>query len=108
MSDKVLQINDDQFETEVLNATLPVVVDFGASWCGNCQMVAPILDELASEMPNIKFVKIDIDKNSGYAAKLGVMSIPAIFIYKDGEVVFKQVGALPKVELKGIIESYTA
>lgn len=108
MTDKVLQINDDQFETEVIKADKPVVVDFGATWCGPCSMIAPILEELAAEMPEVKFIKVDIDKNSGYAAKLGVMSIPAIFIFKNGEIVGKQVGALPKSELKGMIESYTA
>lgn len=108
MSNKVLQINDDQFESEVIKSDKPVVVDFGATWCGPCSMVAPILEELAGEMPNVKFIKIDIDENAGYAAKLGIMSIPAIFIYKDGEIVAKQVGALPKAELKGMIVSYTA
>ena len=94
MSDKVLQINDDQFEAEVIKSEKPVVVDFGATWCGPCSMVAPILEELAEEMPEVKFIKVDIDKNSGYAAKLGVMSIPAIFVFKEGEIVAKQVGAL--------------
>lgn len=103
---KVLHLNDSDFENEVINSDVPVLVDFWATWCGPCKMIAPSLDELSEEMPNVKFVKIDIDKNSGYAGQLGIMSIPTLLIYKNGEVVGKQVGAIPKDSIKNFIESF--
>ena len=69
MSDKVLHIEDSQFEQEVLNSDKPVFVDFWAQWCGPCKMVGPTIEELAEEMENVKFVKVDIDQNQEYAAK---------------------------------------
>ena len=103
---KVLHLNDSDFENEVINSDVPVLVDFWATWCGPCKMIAPSLDELSEEMPNVKFFKIDIDKNSGYAGQLGIMSIPTLLIYKNGEVVGKQVGAMPKDSIKNFIESF--
>lgn len=105
MSDKIVHLSDDQFETEVINSDKPVLVDFWATWCGPCRMVGPIIEELSEEMPEVKFCKIDIDKNSGYAGKLGVMSIPTLLLYKNGEIVGKQVGALPKEELVSFIKN---
>ena len=103
---KVLHLNDSDFENEVINSDVPVLVDFWATWCGPCKMIAPSLDELSEEMPNVKFVKIDIDNNSGYAGQLGIMSIPTLLIYKNGKVVGKQVGAMPKDSIKNFIESF--
>ena len=105
MSDKVLHISDDDFQNEVVNSDKPVLVDFWANWCGPCKMIGPFIEELAEEMDNVKFVKIDIDKNSEYAAKLGVMSIPNLILYKDGAIINRQVGAPPKNELKAFIEN---
>lgn len=103
---KVLHINDNDFEQEVIKSDLAVLVDFWATWCGPCKMVAPSLDELSEEMPQVKFVKVDIDKNTAYAGQLGIMSIPTMLIYKNGEVVGKQVGAMPKDAIKSFIESF--
>ena len=105
MSDKIIHLNDDQFENEVINSDKPVLVDFWATWCGPCRMVGPIIEDLAEEMSEVKFCKVDIDKNSGYAGKLGVMSIPTLLLYKNGEIVGKQVGALPKEELAAFIKN---
>ena len=105
MSDKVLHIEDSQFEQEVLNSDKPVFVDFWAQWCGPCKMVGPIVEELAEEMENVKFVKVDIDQNQEYAAKYGVMSIHNMMLFKDGNIVNRQIGALPKNELKAFIEN---
>lgn len=103
MSSKILHINDDEFETEVINSDKPVLVDFWATWCGPCKMISPILEELANEIEQVKICKIDIDQNNGYASKLGVMNIPTLFVYKGGEVVAKQIGALTKEDLKNFI-----
>jgi|SRR5574344_1401875 thioredoxin 1 len=105
MSDKVLHIDDSQFENEVLKSDKPVLVDFWAQWCGPCKMVGPFIEELADEMDNVKFVKVDIDKSQEYATKFGVMSIPNILVFKDGNIVNRQIGALPKSELKAFIEN---
>ncbi len=106
MSDKVLHISDADFENEVLKSDRPVLVDFWAPWCGPCKMVGPIVEELAGELENVKFCKIDIDENSAWASKLNIMSIPSLLMYKGGEVVAKQVGAVPKEELKNFITSH--
>lgn len=105
MSDKVLHITDDQFEAEVIKSDKPVLVDFWAPWCGPCKMVGPIIEALAEKMENIKFCKIDIDQNVEWASKLKVMSIPTMVIYKDGEVMASQIGALPEEDLRRFIEA---
>ena len=105
MSDKVLHITDDQFEAEVIKSDKPVLVDFWAPWCGPCKMVGPIIESLAGKMDNVKFCKVDIDQNVEWASKLKVMSIPTMVIYKDGEVMASQIGALPEEELRRFIEA---
>lgn len=105
MSDKVLHITDDQFEAEVIKSDKPVLVDFWAPWCGPCKMVGPIIEALAEKMENVKFCKVDIDQNVEWASKLKVMSIPTMVIYKDGEVMASQIGALPEGDLRRFIEA---
>ncbi len=102
---QVQHISDDQFESEVLQSSTPVLVDFWAPWCGPCRSIAPHLEELSEEMPQVKICKINIDDNTMWAGRLGVMSIPTLIVYKDGESRGKQVGALSKAELKAFIES---
>lgn len=99
----MINVNEDTFEDVVKEGI--TVVDFWAEWCGPCKMLTPILEELDSEMESVKFVKVDADENSGLAARLGVSSIPSVFIFKDGEPVANQVGAKPKVLMKKFIES---
>ena len=105
MSDKVLHITDDQFEAEVIKSDKPVLVDFWAPWCGPCKMVGPIIEALAEKMENVKIGKVDIDQNVEWASKLKVMSIPTMVIYKDGEVMASQIGALPEEDLRRFIEA---
>lgn len=99
----VIEINKENFEQEVLKSDKPVLLDFWASWCGPCRMVSPIIDEIASEHPEIKVGKVNVDEQSELAASFQVMSIPSIFVVKDGKVVKSSVGALPKNQILDMI-----
>lgn len=103
---EVIHVNDDDFEAQVIKSELPVLLDFWAPWCGPCRSITPILEELASEMESVKICKVNIDDNTVWASKFGVMSIPTLLIFKNGEVVGKQIGALRKDDLKAFIESH--
>ena len=93
----VHEFTDANFEQEVLKSDLPVLVYFWAVWCGPCRAIAPIIDELATEYQGkMKVGKLDTDKNQRFAAQLGISSIPAVFLFKDGQVVERLVGARPK------------
>jgi thioredoxin 1 len=93
----LLEITDSTFESEVLQADKPVLVDFWAPWCGPCRMVGPVLDEIAGEkLEAVKIVKINTDENYQFAGKYGVMSLPTLLIFKDGQPVDKLIGAHPK------------
>ena len=95
------KVSDATFETEVLKATGPVVVDFWAEWCGPCRMIAPALEEIAGAMGDkVKIVKLNVDENPGVASKYGIMSIPTLMIFKNGELAERQVGAAPKQKLE--------
>lgn len=97
----VSKVSDATFETEVLNSTQPVVVDFWAEWCGPCRMIAPALDEISDTMGDkIKIVKLNVDENPQTAAKYGIMSIPTLMIFKNGQLASRQVGAAPKQKLQ--------
>lgn len=98
-------VTDDTFDEEVKKSDIPVVVDFWAEWCGPCKQIGPSLEELSDEMNGkVKIVKVDMDSNPNMAAQLGVRGIPALFIFKDGEVVSNMNGARPKGALQSWIE----
>ncbi|PID87975.1 MAG: thioredoxin [Bacteroidia bacterium] len=93
----VIELNDQNFEEIVLKSELPVLVDLWAAWCGPCKMLLPIMNELAEEYEGkVKITKLDVDQNKEISAKYGVRNIPTILFFKNGELVDKQVGALPK------------
>ncbi len=105
----VIEINDDNFETEVLKSELPVLVDFWAPWCGPCRMIGPTTEKLAKEYEGrVKFRKINIDENRLAAAKYMVMSIPLLLFFRDGKVVDQIIGAVPESELRSKVESVLA
>jgi thioredoxin 1 len=100
-----IEITQSNFQSEVLDAELPVVVDLWAAWCGPCRMVAPIIEELAEDYQGrIKVGKLDVDAEPALAARFGVASIPTILLFKGGEVVASAIGARPKAALAQALE----
>lgn len=105
MSDNIVHVTDASFETDVLQSDIPALVDFWAEWCGPCKQIGPALEELSVEMAGkIKIAKVDVDTNPNSAASMGVRGIPALFIFKDGEVISNRAGAAPKAALQSWIE----
>ena len=103
----VITITDDNFDEEVSSSQTPVLVDYWATWCGPCKMVSPIVQEVATEYEGrLKVGKLDVDTNQASAAKQNVMSIPTLLIFKEGQVVAQQVGALSKTQLTEFIETH--
>jgi thioredoxin 1 len=102
----VTKVSDQDFDAEVLKSSQPVVVDFWAEWCGPCRMIAPALEEIAGTMNGkVKIVKLNVDENPATAAKYGIMSIPTLMLFKNGELASRQVGAAPKQKLEQWINS---
>lgn len=95
-----LEVNEANFEQEVVNSGKPAIVDFWAEWCGPCRMIAPIIEEISNEFGDkVVVAKVDVDSNPGIASKYGIRNIPTVLFLKDGEVADKQVGAVPKQTL---------
>lgn len=99
-----IHVGESEFEQEVLKSDKPVLVDFWASWCGPCRMVGPLIEQLSEEDDTVKFVKVDVDENPELAREYKVVSIPMLVLFENGDVVKKQIGALPKDEIKKFIE----
>lgn len=100
-----IHLTVDNFEEEVLKSDKPVLVDFWASWCGPCQMLLPIIEELADEVTDVKICKVNVDEQGELAAKYRVMTIPTLILFKDGQEAKKAVGAKPKAEVLSFIRS---
>ncbi len=106
MSDNIYAVTDDNFESEVLNSDTPVLVDYWAEWCGPCKMIAPILEEIATEYGDkIKIAKLNIDENQNTPPKYGIRGIPTLMIFKNGNVEATKVGAVSKSQLAAFIDS---
>jgi thioredoxin 1 len=104
-SDKVVHLSDGNFEADVLKSSVPVLVDFWASWCGPCKAIAPAIDELAEQFDGqVKIAKINVDENPATPSNYGVRGIPTLILFKDGQVVDQVVGAVPKGQLETLIK----
>ncbi len=104
--DNTLKFDDDNFESEVLQADVPVLVDFWAEWCGPCLMLSPVIDDLADTYTGkVKIGKLDIDKSPQIAARFGVQNIPTVVLFENGDVAEKIVGAKPKKEYESILNA---
>jgi len=105
-SEDIVHVTDTSFEHEVLNSSVPVLVDYWAEWCGPCRMIAPILKELSQDYAGkLKIAKLNIDENRDIATKFNIRGIPTLMIFKDGDVAGTKVGALSKSQLAAFIDS---
>jgi thioredoxin len=105
---QIIDVTDATFEVEVLEADLPIVVDFWAPWCGPCRVVSPILEEINAEREDLRVVKMNVDDNQATAVKYEILSIPTMIMFKDGEIVKKVIGAVPKARLEQELELETS
>lgn len=106
MSENIVDVNQNTFQSNVTESNKPVLVDFWAAWCGPCRMVAPVIEELAGEYKDkFGFAKVDVDENPQLASQYGVMSIPTMIIFKDGKPQEQVIGYKPKAELKKLLDA---
>jgi thioredoxin 1 len=104
MAGTLNDVTDSNFQAEVIEADVPVLVDFWAPWCGPCRVVAPVLEEIAAERDDLRIVKLNVDENQQTAANFEVLSIPTLILFKGGQPVKKVIGAYPKRKLVGELE----
>jgi len=104
MAGTLTEVTDGNFQAEVIESDTPVLVDFWAPWCGPCRVVAPVLEQIAAERPQLRVVKLNIDENQQTAANFQVLSIPTLILFKDGEAVKTVIGAYPKKRLEQELE----
>lgn len=105
MSDTISHVSDSSFDTDVIQSSTPVLVDFTATWCGPCKMIAPILDQVAGEYGDrVKIVKLDVDDNQATAAKFGIRGVPTLMLFKSGQAVETKVGAMSKSQLTEFLD----
>ena len=100
----VITVTKDNFENEVMKSEKPVLIDFWASWCGPCRMLSPTVDQIAEERADIKVCKVNVDEESELASKFGIMSIPTLFVIKNGQVVNQSMGVQPKSAILGMLD----
>ncbi|MCU7918013.1 MAG: thioredoxin TrxA [Candidatus Thiodiazotropha sp. (ex Dulcina madagascariensis)] len=106
MSEQIVHVTDDSFESEVLQSSQPVLIDYWAEWCGPCKMIAPVLDDIANEYDGkLKVVKLNIDENPNTPPRFGIRGIPTLMLFKNGEVEATKVGAVSKSQLVAFIDS---
>jgi thioredoxin 1 len=106
MSDHIVHVTDDSFESEVLQSSQPVLIDYWAEWCGPCKMIAPVLDDIANEYTGrLKVAKLNIDENPNTPPRYGIRGIPTLMLFKGGEVEATKVGAVSKSQLVAFIDS---
>jgi thioredoxin 1 len=101
---KLPDVTDSSFQSEVIDADGPVLVDFWAPWCGPCRVVHPILEEISNERDDLRIVSINVDENQQTAARYEILSIPTLLLFKDGEIAKRVIGALPKKRLEAELE----
>ncbi|MFP4200563.1 MAG: thioredoxin [Bacillota bacterium] len=107
MSADIIEVSDDSFQTDVIESETPVLVDFWADWCAPCKMIAPVVEKIAEEKDGeLRVAKLDVDQNQRTAVSMGVMSIPTLILFKDGEPVARLVGFASKEQLLAQIESH--
>ena len=102
----VTVVTKDNFQSEILDCTMPVLVDFWATWCGPCKMVAPVVDQIAGENDDFKVCKIDVDEEGALAQQFGIMSIPTLLVFKNGKIVERAVGVQPKQAIEEMVKKH--